>query len=162
MRALRNIVVLTGLLATVGVALSWLASSTEDSVQRNQLAAQTRVLRELAGVDVDAATAETGDLLLCERGLAVLRGTGRGYGGELRLAVAMRTGSERGKVDGVRIIEHAETPGFADILHAGSAWLDSFRDGQVDAVTGATVTSQAVIATVERTAARFQREGLCP
>ena len=155
MRALRNVVVLTGLLAAVGAMLAWFASSIEDRVRRNRLAAETRVLRELAGVDVDVAA---GDLLLCDRGLAILRGTGRGYGGEFRLAVAMRSG----KVDGVRIIEHAETPGFGDILNAGSAWLDSFRGGQVDAVTGATVTSQAVIATVERTVARFKREGRCP
>ena len=157
LRALRNIVVLAGLLALVGAALAWFASSTEQQVQRNRLAAETRILRELAGADVDVVV---GDVLVCERGLAILRGSGRGYGGEFHLAVALRTAS--GKIEGVRIIEHAETPGFSDILDAGAAWLRSFRNDQVDAVTGATVTSQAVIAAVQRTTARLDLKGVCP
>lgn len=160
MYALRNVVVLTALLAGVGAAVAWFAAVTEEDVQRNRLAAETRILRELAGVDVDAAA---GDVLLCDENLAVLRGTGRGYGGEFRLAIAVHTeAGGRGQVAGVRLVEHAETPGFGDILAAGSAWLDSFRHGRVDAVTGATVTSQAVIDAVERTVARLEREGLCP
>ena len=159
MRALRNVAVLTGLLASVGAALAWFASITEDEVRRNRLAAETRVLSDLAGVSIDAGPGD--DQLLCERGLAILHGAGRGYGGEFRLAVAIRTGQGRGTVAGVRIIEHAETPGFSDILDAGAAWLDSFRAGRVDAVTGATVTSQAVIDAVERTTARFEREVVC-
>ena len=160
MRALRNLVVLTGLLAGVGAAVAWFAAVTEEDVQRNRLAAETRILRELAGLDVEAAT---GDVLLCDRNLAVLRGTGRGYGGAFRLAVAVRVWEgSRGHVVGVRVVEHAETPGFSDILAAGAAWLDSFRHGRVDAVTGATVTSEAVIDAVARTVARLESEGLCP
>ena len=161
MRALRNVAVLTALLACVGAALAWFASFTKDAVSRNRLAAETRVLRELAGVDVQAAA---GDVLLCENDLVVLRTTGRGYGGEFRLAVALQTGDaagDRRRVRAIRVIEHAETPGFGDILSAGSAWLGSFRDGRVDAVTGATVTSQAVIDAVAQTVARLEREGLC-
>ena len=122
--------------------------------------AETRLLRELAGVALDDVP--VGDLALCQRDLVILRGEGDGYGGAFRLALAVgaiRQGPPQ--VQGVRVIEHQETPGFGDILDAGSAWLDSFRHGKVDAVTGATVTSQAVIATVDRTLRRLEREGLC-
>ena len=162
MRALRNVVVLTALLASVGAALAWFATVTEDAVRRNRLAAETRILRELAGVEIEAAE---GDVLLCEDNLVILRTTGRGYGGEFRLAVALRTADaagDPGRVRAVRVIEHAETPGFGDILSVGAAWLESFRAGRVEAVTGATVTSQAVIDAVARTVARLDREGLCP
>lgn len=155
LRALRNVAVLVGLTGIAGATIAWFWATTADDVRRNRLEVQTRVLRELSGVDL-AADVE-GDLLLCKRGLVVLRGAGRGYGGEFRLAVAVQDGA----VQAVRIIEHAETPGFGDILKAGSAWLESFRGDEVHAVTGATVTSQAVMAAVERAVARLDHEGLC-
>ena len=155
LRALRNVAVLAGLTGIAGAAIAWFVATTADDVRRNRLEAETRVLRELSGIDL--VTDVEGDLLRCEQDLVVLRGSGRGYGGEFRLAVAVQGGA----VQGVRIIEHAETPGFGDILNAGSAWLESFRDDEAHAVTGATVTSQSVMAAVERTVARLHREGLC-
>ena len=156
-KALRNVAALVALAALAGLALAWFSALTEDEVQRNRLEAETKVLRELAGVDIDAAVA--GDLLLCERGQVIVRGSGRGYGGEFRIVVAI---GANGEVRGVRVLEHRETPGFADILDAGSDWLASFTDGDVDAVTGATVTSDAVILAVERLAARVDLQALCP
>lgn len=153
MRALRSVLALTVLAAGAGAALAWFAAVTSERARANRVAAETRVLRELAGVDVDPAA--VGDVLLCEGGLVVLRGAGRGYGGAVRVAVAVRDGA----VVGVRVLAHQETPGFADILAAGSAWLDSFATGdEVHAVTGATVTSTAVMATVRRLAERARGE----
>ena len=153
--ALRNIAVLGGLTVIAGAALAWFAAWTADDVAGNRAAAESRILRELAGVDVAATS---GDLLLCERGFAVLRGFGTGYGGAFQLAVAV--GAD-GTVQGVRVIDHQETPGFADIIAAGSPWLESFRSGDVHAVTGATVTSRAVMAAVQRAVDRMAGEGLC-
>ena len=155
--ALRNIAALVTLTAFAGFAVAWFASATRADVERNRLAAETRILRELAGVAIDAPT--SGDLLLCDRGQVIVRGTGRGYGGEFRIAVAV---GANGKIQGVRVIEHAETPGFADILDAASDWLRSFPDGEVHAVTGATVTSQSVMRAVERVVARADLKTLCP
>lgn len=154
---LRNIAVLALLAGGAGFALTWVARVTEDDVARNRLAAETRILRELAGMDVDAPV--DGDLVLCERGQVIVRGAGRGYGGEFRIAVAV---GANGRIVGVRVIDHQETPGFGDILDAPSAWLESFATGDVHAVTGATVTSDAVIQAVERIAGRVDLRTLCP
>ncbi len=153
--ALRKVLVLGALAALSGATLAWFAGFTADDIRRNREAAEARALRELAGFPV-AATA--GDLLLCDRGLAILRSTGRGYGGPLRLAVAVEAD---GAVAGVRVLEHAETPGFADVLAAGSAWLSGFEDGDVDAVTGATVTSGAVLSAVAAALERHRAEAPC-
>ena len=158
--ALRSIVVLVGLAALGGAAIAWFAETTNARVRANRLAAETRILRELAGVDFDAAVG--GDVLLCDRNVVILRGSGKGYGGEFRIAVAMAAnGASPLKVQAVRVIDHAETPGFGDILKPDSAWLRAFGTGEVDAVTGATVTSRAVMAAVERTVSRLRQEELC-
>ena len=83
-----------------------------------------------------------------------------GYGGPLDLLLAV---DEAGHVLAVRVIQHAESPGFSDPLDApGLAWLRAFtghtlagtrwalrRDaGDFDAFTGATVTPRAVVAAV--------------
>lgn len=155
-KALQGIAVLGALAVLAGGVLAWFSQVTEDAVHRNRQAAEAQVVRELAGADVEmAGVAGEDDVLFCKPGLVVLRGDGRGYGGAFRLAVAVRGD---GAVAGVRVIEHRETPGFGDILKAGAAWLNSFRNGKVHAVTGATVTSTAVIATVERLAARGRQE----
>ena len=158
MKLLHGIAALGALAVLAGGVLAGFSQLTENAVQRNRQAAEARVVRELAGSDVQAAdVAGEDDVLFCEQGLVVLRGGGRGYGGDFRVAVAVRGD---GAVAGVRVIEHRETPGFGDILESGAAWLESFRAGKAHAVTGATVTSTAVIAAVERLAVRGREEGV--
>lgn len=154
--ALRKVVVLAVLAASAGGLLAWFAAHTEDDIRRNRQAAEARMLRELAGVPVPAGS---GDVLLCERNLAILRSASRGYGGPVQVAVAL---GPDGAVAGVRVLDHAETPGFADILDASSAWLAGFAEGGVDAVTGATVTSNAVRQAVAAAVERYRRQPLCP
>lgn len=150
MTGLRGIAVLIALAAGSGCALAWFAARTEKIARANRQAAETRILRELAGAEVDVRA--TGDILVCEPDLVVAQGRGRGYGGELRLAVAF---DHEGAVRAVRVIEHRETPGFGDILKPGAPWIESFgRRRDVHAVTGATVTSTAVMAAVARVARR--------
>ena len=55
-----------------GGLLAWFAAATQEKARANRQAAQTRVLRELAGVDVDAAA--PGDVLYCANDLVILRG----------------------------------------------------------------------------------------
>ena len=80
--------------------------------------------------------------------------SGAGYSGEIELMVGVDTG---GRVSGVRILRHAETPGlgakYADpALHtdyyagrglADTDWRVGKDGGDLDAVTGATVTGRA-------------------
>jgi len=160
---LRNVAALAVLTLFAGIGLAWFAQVTEDEVARNRLEAETRILRELIGVETGAGDHKGRrygeDLVLCERDLVVLRVDGSGYGGGFRLAVALDLD---GTIKGVRVLDHAETPGFGDILNAPSAWLDSFATGDVHAVTGATITSQAVIEAVSRSVDRVRLDEMCP
>ena len=83
----------------------------------------------------------------------------RGYGGTIRLLVAV---TPDGKVIGVRVLQHHETPGVGDRIEPGrSGWLKQFIDrslgnppdsrwglrrdgGDYDQLSGATVTSRSV------------------
>lgn len=89
-----------------------------------------------------------------------------GYTGPIRLLVGVNA---RGTVSGVRVVSHRETPGLGDGIEvARSPWMLGFNgrsrantpDGQwrlrrdggdFDQLTGATVTSRAVMHTVHRT-----------
>jgi len=88
-----------------------------------------------------------------------------GYAGPIRLLVAVDT---TGRVLGVRVLEHRETPGLGDVIESRrSDWLRGFegrsladppagrwevrRDGgDFDQFTGATVTPRAVVRAVRR------------
>ncbi len=96
-----------------------------------------------------------------------------GYNGPIKLLVGIRT---NGKIAGVRILHHNETPGLGDgIETARSDWITQFRDksldqpdsdawatqphgGEFDALSGATVTSDAVAGAVKRALEYFGRE----
>ncbi len=70
-----------------------------------------------------------------------------GFGGAIEMMVGI---SKEGKVLGIAIISHAETPSLgavaADKGSKGQAFRDQFvdYDGQLDAISGATITSKAV------------------
>ncbi|HEY5791334.1 MAG TPA: RnfABCDGE type electron transport complex subunit G, partial [Gammaproteobacteria bacterium] len=88
-----------------------------------------------------------------------------GYSGAIRMLVGIRAD---GRVAGVRVISHKETPGLGDKIEPGkSDWSRSFvgralgnpgsaswrvrKDGGVfDQFTGATITPRAVVAAVHR------------
>ena len=169
---LHNVAALAVLTLLAGAALAWFAQVTEDEVARNRLDAELRILRELVGGETGAVDGASwparqhrplealgdADLVLCERGLVVLQERSDGYGGGFRLAVALELD---GSIKGVRVLEHAETPGFGDILNTPSAWLESFTTGDVHAVTGATITSDAMVAAVERAVQRARLGDMC-
>lgn len=88
-----------------------------------------------------------------------------GYGGDIRLLIAIRTD---GTLVGVRVVSHKETPGLGDAIEASrSDWIHGFagysldalppegwalqRDGGVfDQFTGASITPRAVVKAVYR------------
>jgi len=88
-----------------------------------------------------------------------------GYSGDIRLLVAIRYD---GTLAGVRVLSHRETPGLGDGIEAErSPWIQQFagkslrnpddagwkvrRDGgKFDQLTGATITSRAVVKAVYR------------
>ena len=94
----------------------------------------------------------------------------KGFSGQIRLLVAVGVD---GIVTGVRVIEHRETPGLGDRIEAGkSDWMLGFRGlkstetmtqawvlkrdgGPFDQLTGATVTSRAVLNAVRNAVLYF-------
>ncbi|MCP5079439.1 MAG: electron transport complex subunit RsxG [Psychromonas sp.] len=90
--------------------------------------------------------------------------TFKGYAGEIKLAVGIFAD---GKVAGVRVLRHTETPGLGDKIQTNkSDWIYSFNNreykeakvsqwevkkngGQIDAFTGATITPRAITLAVK-------------
>lgn len=97
-----------------------------------------------------------------------------GYAGPIRLLVGV---DAQGRILGVRITEHRETPGLGDWIEARkSDWIEAFthrsladparerwevkRDGgEFDQFAGATVTPRAVVRTVRRVLDYVARHG---
>jgi electron transport complex protein RnfG len=108
------------------------------------------------------------------RTLAVLLGAVApdGYSGAIRLLVAVGTD---GRVIGVRVLEHRETPGLGDFIETRrSDWIHGFAGrslgdpppagwqvrkdgGEFDQFTGATVTPRAVVRAVRNALTYFDR-----
>ncbi len=97
-------------------------------------------------------------------GIALEAVAPNGYGGKIRLIVGV---APDGRVLGVRVVAHNETPGLGDFIEIGkSGWTRNFdgrqlagnagawrvkKDGGTfDAVAGATITSRAMVEAVRR------------
>jgi Na+-translocating ferredoxin:NAD+ oxidoreductase subunit G len=94
-----------------------------------------------------------------------------GYNAAIRMLIGVSPG---GALTGVRVVSHRETPGLGDAIEiAKSRWVLQFDgltlampplpmwavdkdDGQFDSITGATVTSRAVVKSVKNTLLYFQ------
>ncbi len=95
-----------------------------------------------------------------------------GYNAPIDLLVGVDT---KGTVTGVRAVRYRETPGLGDAIDsAKSRWIEQFDgtslamppretwavkkdDGQFDSITGATVTSRAVVAAVKGVLLYFEQ-----
>ncbi|HEX5755995.1 MAG TPA: RnfABCDGE type electron transport complex subunit G [Arenimonas sp.] len=95
-----------------------------------------------------------------------------GYNGDIRLLLAI---GSNGRLLGLRILAHGETPGLGDAI-ARPDWQSQFLgnaldapphpawrlrgdDGRIDALTGATISSQALLGAVRRALAFVQLHG---
>lgn len=96
-----------------------------------------------------------------------------GYAGEIRLIVGIHAD---GRLGGVRVVSHQETPGLADYIEikrspwiaqfagralddpAESAWAVRKDGGDFDYRTGATVTPRAIVKAVRKALQYFDRE----
>lgn len=94
-----------------------------------------------------------------------------GYSGPIRILVGIETS---GKVTGVHVLEHRETPGLGDRVESGkSDWVKQFNGrslvdpaqagwqikgdgGQFDQLTGASVTPRAIIKAIKETLLYFE------
>lgn len=81
-----------------------------------------------------------------EKGVAVyvVKSVPAGYGGDIEMMIGF---DEKGLVTGVEIINMSETPGLGAVAKGNTKWLSQFMGegtGELDAITGATITSEAI------------------
>ncbi len=94
-----------------------------------------------------------------------------GFSGPIKLLIGI---DDRGAITAVRVLKHRETPGLGDFIDSSkSDWIDQFeqkslsapdrvlwalqRDGgKLDQVTGASITSRAVVKAVKETLLYFE------
>ena len=137
--------------------LSGMDSFTRDTIQYQKELKIQRMLNqlfpEMSAYDFDEST-EIYTITADDTkiGYAFL-GVGVGYGGNIDIVVGMEN---KTTVKGIAVIAHAETPGLGDKILAPD-FTDKFvgldtgeinltRDGgKVDAITGATISSRAVV-----------------
>jgi len=140
------------------------------SIYDNDIMKDTRQIAadELLGND-DATIAYLGRLK-GKPSIAVIQAVAPdGYGGKIQLIVAIHSdGAGGGKIGGVRVISHKETPGLGDYIEiAKNKWISVFdgtsldnpkndgwkvkKDGGAfDYMAGATITPRAVVKAVHK------------
>ena len=143
----------------VAAALAGVNAITKDAIAANQeektLQALQNVLPGVGGLEKLPLTGDAGivsEVYASGSSYAVIATPG-GFGGE----VTMMVGIVDGTVSGISVISHAETPGLGAVAAASSAKGEAFRGqfvgqsgelvigDQVDAMSGATITSTAVV-----------------
>ena len=161
---LRLAVTLLAICAAVALALAGVNAITKDRIAAIQAEKTQKAIAEvLPGVtDVEeiAFTDESGlvsTVYKSDLGYAVEVSPTSGFAGAIKMMVGV---SHDGKVLGVSIISHAETAGLgavaAENTSKGHAFRHQFQlltgnisigsgENQVDALTGATITSQAIV-----------------
>ena len=146
---MKSVVTLTLLCIASACVLALAQEHTNSFVQTN---IQEQRIARLEGL-VDELDRE----LLCEQGIVLIELDRRGYGGLMTVMVAFQDGS----VLGVRVVAHSETPGFDEVLKPND-WIGRFGTedlGDIDALTRATVTTNAILRAVED-AVRLHESGV--
>ncbi len=156
-----------GLITSLGSLLVLVVSGlTEEVRSENRRAAARSGLMELvhtqlpAGIDLDLRRLGE-SVALCDthgvRQSVLIPGLASGYAGEMQFVAAV---DSSGHVTGVRVLAHSETPGIGDVVEAGKSpwihglagrerattrWALSRDGGDIDGVTGATITLRGLL-----------------
>ena len=143
------------LMAVAGALLAGIDAITEQRIESNERQRRQATLKEITGLDIEMPG--HADVAACDRDLVALAIVEQGYGGSMDVVAVF----QNGRLSGVRVTRHSETPGFADILDPMD-WIGRLGSGgDVDAVTGATVTSNAVLRARDTALARWAAENWC-
>jgi len=162
---LRLTVTLLLICGVVAGVLAGVNAITVDAIAANQ-ARKTQqalqvVLPGVTGLEEVALTGDTGSVtaLYASGDNYAVQVAPVGFDGE----ITMMVGISGGKVTGISVISHTETPGLGAVSAADNAKGEAFRGqfvgaedtlavnkdgGTIDALTGATITSRAVVAGV--------------
>lgn len=150
---------------------------TKPIIERNELASEEKAMKQLINeaerfTEVEEITDESIKKIAVAKKENqtvgyVLRLEPNGYGGAIKMLIGIDT---EGRVKGISILEHSETPGFG-----ANANRDSFKnqfaerstplkvsktspnEDEIEAITGATITSTAITNAVN-TASEYVKE----
>ena len=128
----RGLVMITVLTVVLAGALVSIRHATRERAEENRAKAEWALARQLTGV-TDLRGPWQGDTVVLTYSRTLYRSRVRGYGGDIHFIAVF----DDDELVGVRVTRHTETPGIADFLNSQ---LDT-----VDTVTGATITSRALI-----------------
>ena len=149
---LRTLVGLGGISLVCALLLTGLQALTDEAIDRNRATHAWRTAFELTGETFDTSNLKwrDGRVRLPDGGW-LQRAATPGYAGDIHLLAAF---DEAGRLLGVRVTGHRETPGLGDFIDLDkNPWMLRFSESSplaVDAVTGATITSEAVKREVQR------------
>ena len=129
-----------------GLLLAGVHVLTEPAIEANRSRHVWQLAHQLVGHPFDpAGLAWQGDQVDLPEGIWLRRTEIQGYAGKIHLLAAFGKG---GRLLGARVAEHRETPGLGDFIDIDkSPWMRRFATTPplaVDAVSGATITSEAV------------------
>ena len=158
-KIVRLVLTLFLITAVVAAALAGINAITKDAIAANQ---EKKTQEAMAVVLPDAGNLQkvelTGDTGIVSEVYAdgtsyAVKVLPSGFDGE----ITMMVGIVDGQVSGISVISHTETPGLGAVAAAQNAKGEAFRSqfvgqsgvleigGQIDAMSGATITSTAVV-----------------
>ena len=149
-------VIRAGLIALLfAILLSATNYLTYPVISDNKIAYENRQITEMVGGRKFIASGRTFKVFESDQlfGYVKATSTRRGYNGDIHLLIAYDLS---GHILAVRVTDHRETPGLGDAIDGD--WIETFTGkrrettnwtispkGDFDAITGATITSRAVI-----------------
>ena len=183
---LRMVLVLTLVTGIWGGLLSLVKLATQDQIEYQRIKnVKAPALKQAITVDytndpvkarkkIQVGTDEAGNPIVRNvfiakqnnRVVAVaLEGFGSGYGGDMGVMVAIKPDSKT--VDGIAVTTHSETPGVGSKAMKSDAFMGQFSGkkisagfapgGGIDAVSGATYTSEGIMQGVEQATQIFSK-----
>ena len=155
-------------------SLAYTYSATRDRIEKMKLEEQLTAVKEVCGELASGGkiTQDNDFLKVLTKKIQIVRAiyiverdnqvtaygilvAPRGYGGPMTIMVGI---DSKGQVTGVKVLEHKETPGLGDKVVTGKKFLAQFRGKNasdpvevkkdIDAVSGATISSKGVTAGV--------------
>ncbi|MFC1798962.1 RnfABCDGE type electron transport complex subunit G [Thermodesulfobacteriota bacterium] len=178
----KMVIVLTVLSAVSGGSLAWVRDITAAGIEKQELlVVKGPAIKEiLEGAtndplndrfkikDADTEISFYVGVFDGEPNVVVFETFGKGFGGDLGLMVAVNIKDD--KIHGAGVTTHSETPGVGSRAQTDPAFaaqfkgmpaIDTFKvktdGGQVDAVSGATVTSRGVSSALTDAGKLYQR-----
>ena len=145
-----------------GIVLTGTNLLTSERISSNEQRQAQQQLRTLLNGQVSAAALDqahwdVGTETFCVGDSVVLKSQTEGYAGTIELLIAMHRPTRQ--LLGVTVTRHLETPGIADFLNdkGEDGWLSRLRNraagtvSELDTVSGATISSSAILRSVTRT-----------